>query len=258
MQGIPALVILDAISGNVVVPANQCRTEVVMACRRGDLEIERLMQTWLDRVPVESQQIVDMLRLSCIDNGDEDRKGKEDETNSYIARKDPTLKASSEDIAEKVKEIFTRLVADGEEPNKAAASAIKLATQREESVPLHPHSGKASAFRTPSEEEAIQIAFSRAQEVTPRQEIREMLKTGAKYLSNVKREPWNCRFRSFKLSNKVADRFARTEGGISLLRAVGFEFFGTGYDFMGTIPVEANLVHIEKTLKRLIESLEET
>lgn len=58
IQGIPALIVLDTISGTVVVQKEQSRSEVVSSCQRGDEAIKHLFtNTWMNRIPSESQVI---------------------------------------------------------------------------------------------------------------------------------------------------------------------------------------------------------
>lgn len=61
INGIPTLVVLDALSGDVVVTAERARTEVTNACRFGSHAIEELVQGWMkstsDETQVSSYQI---------------------------------------------------------------------------------------------------------------------------------------------------------------------------------------------------------
>ena len=55
VQGIPALVVLDTISGNIVISKEASRSEVSRACQGGDDAIEEMFTTWLDQVPLDSK-----------------------------------------------------------------------------------------------------------------------------------------------------------------------------------------------------------
>jgi hypothetical protein len=55
VNGIPALVVLDAMSGQIVVPMSESRAEVMQACQGGDDRIEEMLQSWIARIPQESQ-----------------------------------------------------------------------------------------------------------------------------------------------------------------------------------------------------------
>lgn len=65
VQGIPSLVILDAVSGAVVVDARQSRSEIQLSCRRGENGILEQFDLWLQRLPLESQEIMHLLQVSC-------------------------------------------------------------------------------------------------------------------------------------------------------------------------------------------------
>ena len=56
VQGIPSFVVLDSISGNIVVTKEQSRSEVMMASQRGEDAIKDLFErNWLERIPPESK-----------------------------------------------------------------------------------------------------------------------------------------------------------------------------------------------------------
>jgi peptide-N4-(N-acetyl-beta-glucosaminyl)asparagine amidase len=67
VQGIPSLVILDAISGAIVVDARISRGEIQQCCRRGDDSIVEQFCEWLNRIPSESREILSLLQASCHD-----------------------------------------------------------------------------------------------------------------------------------------------------------------------------------------------
>ena len=77
-----------------------------------------------------------------------------------------------------------------------------------------------------------------------------------KYLNNAAKEPWTNKYRSFKLSNKVADQITRVEGGVGLLQDIGFEVHSSPrQDFKATIPVGADLDAMTERLTHLLESI---
>src|SRR3569623_1071858 len=57
IRGIPSLVILDAMSGQVVASADKSRGQVANACAQGDDGIENLFQNWLDQLPAETKEM---------------------------------------------------------------------------------------------------------------------------------------------------------------------------------------------------------
>lgn len=65
IQGIPSLVVMDPISGAVVVDARTSRGEIQQCCRRGDDAIIEQFGTWLSRLPAESRETLNLLQLSC-------------------------------------------------------------------------------------------------------------------------------------------------------------------------------------------------
>lgn len=135
VRGIPALIVLDAITGAVVVPADQSRSEVAIACQGGEGAITELVtERWLQSLPPESKSIMESLALSCADGNAAE--GDDSEINNYLLRK---LSETGDDIEEKeeeasatspqeqIKAIFTDLVAkEGLAPNAAAAKAIQI------------------------------------------------------------------------------------------------------------------------------------
>lgn len=65
VKGIPFLVVLDPVSGQVVVPGSTSRQEFMGACQRGEMAIENLFKEWIDRLPAGTKEIMNMLELSC-------------------------------------------------------------------------------------------------------------------------------------------------------------------------------------------------
>jgi hypothetical protein len=133
IRGIPALIVLDAITGAVVVSADRSRSEVVVACQAGEAAITELItKRWLQSLPPESKTIMESLALSCAE-GDDDGgdsgvndylvRNLSSETGSNIEEDDPPTTCPQEQI----KAIFTDLVAnEGLPPNAAAAKAIQI------------------------------------------------------------------------------------------------------------------------------------
>jgi hypothetical protein len=260
VRGIPALVILDVVSGQIVVPASQSRQEVMTACRGGDLSIDTMLASWLERTPPESLEILSMLELSCQE--DTLKKGSgNDKISPYLVRKKPTRSKTKPDTAARVKEIFTKLVQEGSEPTAAAAKAIEMvaADQKKAASPKldpGPLNGKAARAGPPLQEViSVDEAVAQVVEWNSVDHVRTVLSTAVKYLTNTKKEPWTPKFRTFKLSNKVADQITRVEAGLRLLESLGFEVYGTSQDFMATIPLAADLDAMEKQINDLLENL---
>jgi hypothetical protein len=198
-------------SGQVVIPGGQSRTEIMLACRGGELSIETMLATWMERIPAESQEMLKLLELSCESN---DKNDKDDKESPYLVQKTEGSKPAT------VLDVKVQLVQEGGEPTAAAVKAM------------------------------AQII-----EWTSVEDTKTVLLTALKYLGNAKEQPWSPRFRTFKLSNKVADRITRVQGGLGLLQFIGFEVYGTSQDFMATIPLDADLIDMDEKINRLLEDL---
>ena len=184
-----------------------------------------------------------------------------DKISPYLVRAKPTESKTKPDTAARVKEIFTKLVQEGSEPTAAAAKAIGMvaaeqkdpASSKLEHGPLN---GKAVRTGPPSQEAiSVDEAVAQVVEWNSVDQVRTILSTAVKYLTNTKKEPWTPKFRTFKLSNKVADQITRVEAGLRLLESLGFEVYGTSQDFMATIPLAADLDAMEKQINDLLENL---
>ena len=218
VRGIPALVVLDAMSGQVVVPADASRGEVSQACSRGDSGLEALLQSWRSRIPPESQEILTMLELSCADDrvAPDSNETPPAPVNPYLVRKEKLSYSGT------------------------ASEAVW------EPGPLN---GKAKRFPDPTTSEQIQ---QDRPGMLSDDDIQAALGTALKYLENAQTTPWSPKFRTFKLGNKVADRITRITGGVDLIRSVGFDIQGTSQDFVATIPLIADLDQMHTRITSLM------
>lgn len=284
VRGIPCLIVLDACSGHIVAPASDSRTEVMQACQHGEDAIESLLQMWIDRVPPETKDLVNMIQLSAAtttatvtepnaveeDAKNEDQRRKEV---AYLTRPTPVPPApnvSSEEIMKAaIKEKFTQLVQEGLGPKQAALKAIELATVKAqqksydistEQVELEPGplNGKAKTTKILSHQSHDEMQDWNDEDA---ENVKTVLLTAQKYLNNAAKEPWTPRFRTLKLSNKVCDNgITRHHRGISIIEQLGFEIYSTSKDFCATIPLAADIgvmqARIQKLLldKKLIEN----
>ena len=256
VRGIPSLVILDAVSGEVVVPANESRQAVGMACRGGEQQIENLLETWLQRSPLESKEILSMLELSCHEPANDVEKQKDTSENSYLVA-EPLL-VPSHDTSSRIKTNFEKLVGEGISPTSAAAKAIEMVAEEEKiGRKFDPGalSGKASKAGKFTPNSSLQDFLAFAIKFNSPLLVLDALKVTAKYVGNAMKEPWSSKFRSFKLSNQVADKITKLEGGLAVLQQLGFEITGTGEEFRASIPVSADLEEMNKEISRLIESM---
>jgi len=257
VRGIPSLVVLDAVSGQVVVSQQESRQAVGMACRGGEHQIEAMLESWLDRTPQESKEMLSMLELSCQEDDPADKQ--DDEKNPYLVAENAVCPPAN--AAERIKQLFEKLVEEGNDPTSAAAKAIgMLAEEQKSGVKLEggPLDGKAVRTGTPLDGDALDLAMACAMEWNSPSLVADVLTTSMKYLKNAMKEPWSPKYRSFKLSNKVADHITKIEGGIALLQALGFEIFGTSQEFKATIPLSRDLDEMNQTISRLIDGLSES
>jgi thiol-disulfide isomerase/thioredoxin len=267
VRGIPALVILDAMSGQIVCSTEQSRTEVMQACQRGDEGIEAMFKSWLDRIPNDSKELMSMLEMSC----EEDCTTEEKEASSradehpYLVRdmeKDARKKLKPFDVSGKVKELFAKLVSEGEAPNSAAAKAIKLVgdmpqTASYEKGPLNDIKVTKSTIIAPKDNAVSKQAhaMARFKECNGNSEeaMKSLLKTLIKYLDNAVREPWNPKFRNMKLSNTVVDRVAtRMEGGLDVVESFGMAVVASSQDFFITVPLAADPDLIRQSVSKAL------
>lgn len=259
VQGIPSLVVLDTLSGRIVTQ-EESRREVHQACNMGEQSIERLFNSWLDRVPSESKAMLDILALSCEESAASDSKikaydvAKENlKANEYLIRKKTPI--SSEDSAAVVKRIFTELVAGGMAPNEAAAEAIKRSTNQ-------PFDLTEGTIKGTSEDGGLTATYASIKDAADlmlqlnnnnKTRVTSVVTVAKKYVTNVQKDPSNPRYRTFRLSNKVFDQITCFAGSIQLLTCIGFSVFATDIDFVATIPLSADLQVMSDVLDRVLE-----
>lgn len=244
---------LDAVSGRIVVSPNESRQAVATACQRGEDGIERMMESWLERVPPETAELLSMLQLSCQEDM-LDKTTEDSEAQEYLTSIE-NLKPKSFDPASRIKQMFETYTGEGMDPTQAAAKAIGEVAEEQKkrsglnSVPL---CGKAIQIGPHSPNNQLDQAFLTLRCQNPHSVAIDALSTTLKYVRNAAKEPWTPKFRTFKLSNKIADSITRAEGGIEVLEGLGFDIFGTRQDFKATIPVAANLGVMENKLAELL------
>jgi len=268
VRGIPSLVVLDSISGRIVVSPEDSRRDVHQACQRGERAIEQLFKTWLEKIPEESKSMLDILRLSCEEaDRDNDVDSKESaskintKTNEYLVRrKQPSGLSSKEESSALVKDIFARLVATGMEPNAAAVEAIKQASAEQSAAT--PGMSKLAKGTLQGISEQVtsksvgivgtEALMNRSLSSEDRAAVATAITTAKKYVANVQKDPSNPRFRTFRISNKVFDQITTVPGSIQLLTNVGFTVFHTDIDFVASIPLSVDLSMMNKVLDRVV------
>ena len=280
VRGIPSFVVLDSLSGRVVVSPDDSRKEVHQACHRGEQAIEGLFKTWLTKVPPETSSMLDILALSCSEA--ETSAGAGDKTTNvkaeeYLVRKkeDVKHKPSTEDFQARVKEIFTSLVASGHTPNAAAAEAIKQATAEQNNPSVKLEQGNIKGNVEVCKDETVSYSIeekanrlsemhcemnglnlaSKSERISSgAKSVVNVLSIAKKYVANVQKDPYNPRFRNFKLSNKIFDSITSNRGSIDLLTTIGFAVYHNDIDFIASIPLSTNLALLSNVLDSLIKA----
>jgi len=260
VRGIPSLVVLDSLSGQIVVPNTETRQQLMQACSRGDDGIKAMFQNqWLERCPVESKQMLELLAVSCRDaaNGEKESYGDSAVLRSHLIRKE------SEEKRARMASLIEQLVEDGMEHDEALEMA-----QQVEDVSAEVGSGPESQLEVGAMngiltskklDEPLQIHASPSEWAAKiandagREQLAVVLSTAMKYLNNCIKSPWTPTFRSFRLSFKVADRITRVFGGLQLLQSLGFTVNGTYEDFVANIPIQADLDAMHEAIEGLLQ-----
>lgn len=271
VRGIPSLVIIDSLSGRIVVSPDESRREIHQACQYGENAIERLFNSWLDKVPEESKSMLDILALSCAEADETAASGGAiAKVEKYLQRTTvkeytPPRPLSKEDIAARVKELFPLLVAQGLAPNEAAAEAIKQATSQQSKPPSTKlDTGTISGdckivtcfnplfFTSNIIIEKVVNNFYQMNS-DDKDKVIAVLSTARRYVANVQKDPANPKFRNFRLSNKVFDKITSNAGSMELLKALNFSVFHSDIDFMASIPLSSDLKLLDKVLDKLLK-----
>ena len=203
-----------------------------------------------------------MLELSCEDDVSKattDGQNKEHPYLMKITSESQAATAETRDPSEFIKEMFAKLVAEGLEPNAAAAKSIQMVAEQRNAPkttsldpgPLNDIAWKSvNSIDIPSTEElALSVVSWNNSGKTV---VHTVVATAQKYLENVIREPWTPRFRSFKLSNKVVDHITRVEGGLELICSLGLYIYPTETDFFACIPLSTDLDQMKEAMSGLL------
>jgi hypothetical protein len=215
IQGIPSLVVLDAMSGEIVSNAQMSRTEVTQACRLGEEGICALFRSWLDRVPAATKEMVQILEVSCIEHSSLVPVESADLTDAYLMR----------DVREDTE------VGELEPLQSLFTTGQVLSQKGLEGMPF-----------------SLDAYLSGDGRLT----ARAVLETALAYLTNASRAPYDPKFRSVKLSNKIADRITHTREGIDIIECLGFKVIALDNDFYATILLGTDLEAMKSRIMSLI------
>jgi nucleoredoxin len=257
VQGIPSLVILDAVSGQVVVPNNVARKEVHQACQRGESSICDMFRGWLQAVPAETIELLSLLEASCEPFVDEELLIPE--TYLTSAEYQSQRQARESLISELMEEGLDR-----GEASEAARAVERVSTDDNDDAskndsyePGSLNGGFIVQVHGIQEQEPTARARSLANKVHDPASIIGSLETARKYLSNCIKAPHSTPFRKIVLSFKVVDaKIGQVVGAVEVLEALGFRNELYGDTYMLYIPVHADLHRLEKDIGLVMEELQ--
>jgi Thioredoxin-like/PUB domain len=266
VRGIPSMVVVDSISGQIVINNNESRTLVMQTCQGGtDESICSMFSThWLSKTPAESQQLLDLLATSNVEEGD-----------SSVNMVLPTVELCSylvrNEFAEqynRVEQLAAQFLADDEsdmdevEAYKTANEVVLLEVSMDDrnedihEICLDGLFERIEIFDMATEGYPATLPGVIAEQIVRkdgREQLDSVLTTIRKYFDNCFLEPWNPKYRKFKLSFKVADGITRVDGSISLMKSMGFVIFCTTEDFVAYIPITIDLDEMKGSITSLCQ-----
>lgn len=250
VRGIPSLVILDSVSGQVVVPNGETRKQVMVACSRGEAAIESMFEEWLGRVPMETRQLLKMLETSC--QPEQDCRAAQ-----ALISQDFLVRPSYLDKQNRMKALISELVDDGLSHDEAetAAREVEALNDEEPGGKTELEVGPLPTFFEFAlvHEPHHEYSESFLSEKVGTESLASVLRTASKYLRNCMEEPWNEKFRTIHLSYKVADsKITSVAHSLPLLVSLGFEIVGGLEDFSLRIPVHVDLEVLSARLNKLL------
>jgi hypothetical protein len=211
------------------------------------------------------QEIMSMLELSCEEDDSKTNTNVQSKEHAYLTKSTSDNESAivdTRDPSELIREIFSRLVTDGLEPNAAAAKAIQMVAEQKKNAtntpsfdagPLDDISWKAmenTEAQTTEQVASRLVSWNDSGKAA----LHSVVTTAQKYLENASREPWTPRFRNFKLSNKVVDRITRVEGGLELVCSLGLYIYPTETDFFVCIPLSTDLDQMKEAMSTLLST----
>jgi hypothetical protein len=255
------LVVVDSISGQIVISNTESRALVMRTCQEGTAESIGSMFSghWLNKIPTESQQLMNLLETSNAELG------------SNRVETLPTVEYCSYLVRDKfieeekrVEMLVEQLVEDHddnmneEEAYDIARQAVKLSMMDDDDnlkescldglfqkLIIRDTSTKGVSSTSPAEiAEQILISNGTVQLVAAIVTIR-------KYFNKCYTEPWNPKYRKFQLSFKVADQITKVNGSIELILSMGFEVYCNTDDYVACIPITLDLDHVRKLIASL-------
>jgi Thioredoxin-like len=260
VKGIPSLVVLDSISGQIVIPNTESRALVMKTVQFGvdKVIVDMFSSLWLDRLPSESKQICTMLAASF-------RWESAERFREEIVMASPNLasflwRSTYVEKQQRIKNLTTQLInEEGMDPDQAKDAAIAVeALTGEVDTESRSASRLTELFLSKisdisSELGMIQSSSDFAKQISngSNEQLKLVLITLWKYFIKCYETPWASKFRQFQLSFKVADRITMTAGGLQLFESLGFQILFAGFDFVLSVPVSMNLDEMNESIQNL-------
>lgn len=251
VKGIPSLVILDALSGQIVVPVTETRQHVQRACNFGDSGIMTMVNDWFARVPQESRELIHLLESSCepdVCSTDEDIIPRD-----YLVAKEFREKQKATQL------LITELIEDGMDEEEAREAAATVEALSEDDPPTRtlvvpgPLDQKLRVVEEEETEVTAATLCKRMASTEGREKVHALLTTTVKYLNNCAKSPWTTKFRKIHLSFRTADmNITSVNGGVELLEKLGFVLEVQQEDYVARIPVSADVSGIIASVEKLV------
>jgi Thioredoxin-like/PUB domain len=261
VRGIPSLVVVDSISGRVVINNTESRALVMQTCQGGTDEsiCSMFSNHWLSKIPAESQQLINLLAMSNVELCDDrvDAKART-EFCSVLVRN------QFMEQQKRVEMLTCQLLEDqdGEIDEVEAYETAKQAVEL--SMADFDDNIKESCLDGLFECIVISDISTQGYSSTlPAKIAEEILRTNGmaqlvmvittilKYFNNCYMEPWNPKYRKFQLSFRVADSITKVDGSIELILSMGFDIYCTTEDYVAYIPIPMDLDQMKRSITSL-------
>jgi Thioredoxin-like len=252
VKGIPSLVVLDSISGQVVVQNSETRQQITNASNCGDVAIKSMFENyWLPGVPPDSKQLLEMLIASCKD----ENSGSGAAALTLPLHRDYFICAEFRNKESRVKSLTAEFMAEGMEQGEATEAALSVEEASADFAELVQSSGDLDGvfdFTVLSNQSKCELSEGSI----GKKEYLSVLSIVAKYVSNCMKSPWTVKFRHIRLSFKVVDdQITRVTGSLRAISTFGLEVFCSGDDFVLSIPVYADVNAIHDAITEKISKL---
>ena len=241
VRGIPALIILDTISGEVV--AQQHSREDVLQCR-GD--VKAVVTKWLQSRPESSKELLTCLEESLDVDDTVEREREIKERNEYLFESKTNASFTS-DVSTEIKKIFEEFVNAGEDANAAAAKAISIVGEKRKHNEFEFPLGKGQLVGEILEKRFVRdYTFdSFLNGKYDKDQVLFVAATVKKYIKNALKEPFNNKYRSVRIDNKIFGKIVKISFGLKLLSLLAFATFSSIENYYVSIPLASDINEIQ-------------